>query len=688
MDEQEFFQDFQQRISADAAAQLGFTLEAFMSQFANAMEETGDSDGFHFCHLQQRGIRVDGYWLASEDDDPSLGKELNLFLADYASREEMESLTHTDAMISFNRLTNFFSAACGNRLELEETTPEYRLAKAIYDDQADIRTVHCFLCSERQLSQRVKELPRTKISETSVAYHIWDITRLYQQEQAREQIEPIEIDFSQLCAKKLVCIKAYEDETCKSYLASIPGAVLADIYDQYGARLLEQNVRSFLQARGKVNKGIRTTILQEPQMLFAYNNGITATAQEVELKQSNEGLCLGVVKDLQIVNGGQTVASLFHTRRKDKADLSKTAVQMKLSVLKGESEEIEQVIPRISQYANTQNRANAADFFSNHPFHIRMEEISRRLWAPPKGDAQRGTKWFYERARGQYADAQSKMTEAELRSFKRQCPKNQKFTKTDLAKYENVWDASPATVSLGAQKNFARYAERIGTEWKQKEQNFNDAYFRRAAARALCFKSTERLVSAQPWYAGYRANVVAYALALLAEICREHEQSVDFNRIWQAQSVPEAILKTLAITAKAAHDHLINPPVEGQNISEWAKRPRCWAIFQLQAKPMAKRIPTEFWDMLISSEEQQQQEADARKGRKVDDDIDAETKVVQTDPARWATILAAAEPLSLTPKELGILNTALRMHSGGKPPSAKQSAVLLELLTKAYENGI
>jgi len=198
--------------------------------------------------------------------------------------------------------------------------------------------------------------------------------------------------------------------------------------------------------------------MNEPYMFFAYNNGITATAQEVETNVSETGLQITRIKDLQIVNGGQTTASLFHTRRKAKAPLDGIFVQMKLAVI--DSQESETVVPRISEYATTQNRVNAADFFSNHPFHIRMEEFSRRIWAPAKQGEQRETKWFYERARGQYADAHAKLTPGEQRRFKAENPKSQMITKTDLAKFENVWDEHPKWVNLGAQKNFAQYAKR------------------------------------------------------------------------------------------------------------------------------------------------------------------------------------------------------------------------------------
>ena len=104
-------------------------------------------------------------------------------------------------------------------------------------------------------------------------------------------------------------------------------------------------------------------------------------------QDTNEFLC----------DGGQTTVSLFHTRKRDKADLSQIFVQMKLSVI--DSQQSEMVVPKISEYANTRNRVNAADFFSNHPFHVSMEGFSRRIWAPAQEGAPRETRWFYERMR-------------------------------------------------------------------------------------------------------------------------------------------------------------------------------------------------------------------------------------------------------------------------------------------------
>ncbi|MEZ5461921.1 AIPR family protein [Dokdonella sp.] len=151
----------------------------------------------------------------------------------------------------------------------------------------------------------------------------------------------------------------------------------ADLYEKFGARLLETNVRGFLSERGKVNRGIRSTIQNSPQMFFAYNNGLTATASSVELDEDNSRIL--DIKDLQIVNGGQTTASLFWARKKHKADLGSVSVQMKLSVIPDSlGDSFDEIVGKISEYANSQNKVSEADLSANRGFHREMEKISRR----------------------------------------------------------------------------------------------------------------------------------------------------------------------------------------------------------------------------------------------------------------------------------------------------------------------
>lgn len=466
----------------------------------------------------------------------------------------------------------------------------------------------------------------------------------------------------------------------------MPASVLARLYDRYSARLLEQNVRTFLQARAQVNKGIRATILTEPHMFFAYNNGVTATAQAVETRVKDGHLQIIGMTDLQIVNGGQTTASLFHTQRKDKADLSGIFVQMKLSVI--DSEQSEMIVPRISEYANTQNRVNAADFFSNHPFHVRMADFSRRIWAPAQQGAQRETKWFYERARGQYIDAQSKLTPGEQKRFKAEYPKPQMFTKTDLAKFENVFDDHPKWVNLGGQKNFAKYAQRIGKEWEKSSDGFNELYFKRAIARGILFRATEKLVSDQPWYnGGYRANIVAYTLAVLGEITRIHDKSLDFQAIWNSQQVDDTLSAALAAVAAQVNEDIIHPPQGISNISEWAKKDGCWSRIKDRISEIEEHLTDEFWGSTVSTDESRSEVRSAKKVQKIDNGIEAQKQVLSIPATEWIRIHKSLLAKNvLTEKEIGILTIAAQIPQ--KIPTERQCGILLDTIEKAKKEGI
>ncbi|WP_080420713.1 AIPR family protein [Burkholderia ubonensis] len=680
---EEFFHDFRQELLASAEAYGSFQLSEFMELVANELIETGFVEGFELCHFRaQRGMRVDGYWFNDEG-------VLDLFIADFDARDRLTSLIRTDVIAAFKRVSNFFEASINKGLAngLEVTSPEYGLARQIADRRDKIRQLNLVLFSERTLSEKIQAIPDTEVAGVPATLHIWDISRLHRQRSSRGHKEPLDLDFEQMFSAGVPCLPAHLGaEAYQSYLMVMPAENLATLYEKFGARLLEQNVRTFLQARGNVNQGIRTTILNEPRMFFAYNNGITATAQGIETKTTAAGLVITRMLDLQIVNGGQTTASLFHTRKRDRADLSHIFVQMKLSVI--DSQQSETVVPRISEYANTQNRVNAADFFSNHPFHVRMEGFSRRMWAPAQKGLQRETKWFYERARGQYADAQSKLTPGEQRRFKTEHPKTQMFTKTDLAKFENVWDDHPRWVNLGSQKNFARYAGRIGTEWEKSSDQFNEFYFKRAVARALIFRATERIVSGQPWYnGGYRANIVAYTLAILSELARRRRASINYLSIWNTQAINSVLEVTIAIISRVVSEDIIRPPTGISNISEWCKREACWTRIQTRITDIEKLLPAELYDQLLSLDDQATEVRAAKQTQKVDNGIEAQRHILAVPAGEWTRLYRAlTEKDLLAPKEIGIIKIAMQIPA--KLPTEKQCAILIDILERGWEEGI
>ena len=571
---EETFEELRQEVLEAAVANSDFVRREFLHALGRELELADVIEELVPCDPPNvRGMGIDAYGFNSDEG-------LDLFIADHQARDNLETLTKTEVGRLVRQLTNFFSAAFSKKLHLslEDTSEVYAVARAISERGAELGRIRLFVISERQLSERYEAVDINQFDgQIPVSLQIWDIGRLHRLRTSKGQKEPIEIDFAALLGSPLPCLPAHlKDASYRSYLVAMPGSLLADLYARYGTRLLEQNVRAFLQARNKANRGIRTTILEEPSMFFAYNNGITATASRVEIEEDGGKTVIGALKDLQIVNGGQTTASLFHARRKEKADLSDVFVQMKLTIIA--DDRVEELVPRISQFANTQNTVNAADFFSNHPFHIRMEEFSRRIWAPAKADEQLETHWYYERVRGQYDEEQARLDAPTKRRFLRQYPKSQLVRKLLLAKFENVWDGDPVIVNLGGQKNFAAYAERIAAEWNANPESFDEAYFRRAITRAILFKSVEKVVSAQPWYAGgYRANIVAYSIALLAHVLEARHLTLDHERIWKDQMIESELTETMAKISSLVNKTLTGSDRGLANVTEWAKKEACWA---------------------------------------------------------------------------------------------------------------
>ncbi len=678
-----FFHDLRQDTLADSEVHNDFLETEFLTTLSSELEESGIIAGFENCHYRAlRGMRVDGYWFRDG------GSVLDLFILDFENRDSLESLTRTDISSIYKRLENFFIASAEKKLyeSLEETSQGYGLARDIWDRKKGFRRINMILMSERKLSERIQEIEDKAHNNWHFSYDIWDISRFFRHQTSKGSKEELIVDFKERYNQCLPCLPAHLQNTdYESYLLVMPAEIIADLYDRYGGRLLEQNVRCFLQARSNVNKGLRATIRHDPEMFFAYNNGITATAKEIVTEKTETGLSISQIKDLQIVNGGQTTASLFHTRRKDDAKLEKIFVQMKLSIV--DDEKSETIIPKISEYANTQNKVNAADFFSNHPFHIRIEDFSRRLWAPLKKGEIRETKWFYERARGQYNDAQSKMKSSEKKKFKAEYPKPQMFAKTDLAKFENVWDEKPTFVNLGAQKNFAKYAERIGKKWATNQDRFNELYFKTVIARAIIFRKTEKLISSQPWYqGGYRANIVYYTLAMLSEYCKLKNASIDFIHIWKHQEIPMALVKSIEIVGKLVSDDISMPPEGVSNISEWCKKNACWDSLKEKVSGLSIALPEDFDSVLVSTKDLEEEVKNAVKTQKTDNGIDAQKEVCSVPPEKWKEMIEwGIKERIVSTKDIGILKVATQIPS--KLPTEKQSLYLMKKLKIFQENG-
>ena len=553
----------------------------FFRIFGELAADNGDCADLVYAAIRRDGARpyqVDAY---AFDKDSG---ELHLAICDMRGGVELENINADAIDRNFKRLSRFCEKVDSgfDLLEMEETSAEFELVQYLKENQKYISRVRCILFTDAKLSTRRKTLEAKSVFGVETTHNVLDFSRYIDILQSKGGAEPIELNLLEVNnGKGLPCLAAHSaKQSYQAYLTVMPGALLAKIYGLYGARLMEQNVRTFLQARTKANKGIITTATDEPGMFFAFNNGITATASSVELtKTKNGGQSITKLGNLQIVNGGQTTASLLYALDRGTADLASVFVQMKLSIIK--PEEIETLVPRISRYSNTQNRVSEADFFSSHPFHIEMQKLSRQVQVPVAGGSLSTTRWFYERARGQYRNEGYMRSPSERTRFETMFPKKQLLVKTDIAKYQLTFRLKPHVVSGGAQKAFLAYAEEIANLWEKTPQDVNEHFFKQTVAKAIVFRGVDRMVGRAEWYRndrGYKANIVTYAIAkFLYEIRESRKAEIDLELIWKTQSVPDELMQTFETIAIGVKNVLRSPPPGITNVSEYAKRQGCWA---------------------------------------------------------------------------------------------------------------
>lgn len=572
------FADFRDDLLREAEVSGDPQRAAFFRIYGEMAADNGDTADLVYTPASREGAKpyqVDGYaW------DVERG-ELHLAVCDYNPEPDLQTV-HADRIDHlFKRATRFceLSGDPAFVYSLEESSPAFELATLICQARDRLSRVRCTIFSNARLATRRKTLEAGTVLGAQITCNIIDFARYLDILGAQGGSEPIELDVRELNGKLLPCLEAHDgDSNCHSYLIVMPASLLARAYGLYGSRLMEQNVRTFLQARTKTNQGIINTASESPDMFFAYNNGITATAGGLDVETDEAGnRGIARIRNLQIVNGGQTTASLLYASDRGRADLSRVFVQMKLSVIA--PERLDEVVPLISRYANTQNKVSEADFFSNHPFHVEMQKISRRLAAPVAAGSLSATKWFYERTRGQYRNDTAMRSAADKRRFEAEFPPSQVIQKTDAAKYHVSFIPEPHIVSLGAQKCFLEFAKEVGKRWEESRPSFNDTYFRDLVSKAIIFRWLDHSIGKAEWYKadrGYKANIVTYTLGWLVSHLRMANREIDFDRVWKLQDVPEELAECLNRLAPVIAAILKSPPATHSNVSEYAKTPLCW----------------------------------------------------------------------------------------------------------------
>ncbi len=672
---EEFHEDFLQSILSDAESRGLMKPQSFFENVCEELTNSGDlTKNYTVAEYTKRGLEIYGY---DYDDERNI---LSLIVHQFFQEEEIQTLTTNHVTVKFNRLKTFLiKCFSGLYREMEETSESYSMAYNIFNyyNKQKIGKIRLIILTDGKITRNLTVLPSEVIENINIEFRVIDIEYIYKIYLSEFNAGEFEIETNLPFLETDTGSTEYQ-----SYLSVVTGDFLYNIYAKYGQKLLEQNVRTFLQFRGNVNKGLRNTIEYRPEMFFAYNNGITVTASSIELNADGN---ISKIKNFQIVNGGQTTSSIYAAKKTSKLDISKISVQMKLSVVK-EKENQNDFVSKVSEYANTQNKVNKSDFFSNSPFHKEFKDYSKRIWVSVIGGSQKRTHWFYERVRGEYLNEQAYLTPSKKKQFQLENPKNQRIDKTLLSKSENVWLQKPDIVSRGAQYSFASFAESITNKLEKDEQAITENYFKEAVARVILFRAVERLISNAGWYdGGFRAQSVAYTISYLSYIVQRTGKYLNFNKIWEMQELPSNLISLVNTISKEVYNKIIDPPEGFANISQWAKRQQCWE----NIKNMGLNLHLAD-ELLIDKVEQKYIKRDDKKNKKIDMGIDTQIKVVKTNILTWKKLFEYYSKYekehSLSSMQIDILK---KMSNGRITlPSEKQSKILYQLYEQAKDEGV
>lgn len=619
------------------------------------------------CHYEggraSGTVKVNGYGIPDEDS------RLDVFITLYVGpSDHVSTVNATDVDAAFRKLERFVGKARDAlHHELDPASDMFLMSEHIHRMREQIDRVCFYFFTNALLVQRKEKERKSDVFGLQATYEVWDLERLRRLRESGTSYEALNVDFRNQPAGGLPCVVLGADMAAfQTSVTLFPGKLLADLYDEHGARLLELNVRSYLQARRKVNAGILKTLRECPEDFMAYNNGITVVAEEIvfgDLSDGSRGIL--ELRGMQIVNGGQTTASIHRAAKDFQADLSRVFVQGKVTVVS--PERFQEVVPLISRFSNSQNKVTESDLSANHAFHVGVERVSRREWTPDQKSM-----WFYERARGSYqtAKVQEGTTPALKRRFEERYPSRQRFNKEDLARFENAWQGLPHIVSHGGQKNFVHYMQKLGAYeegWEPTREMYH--HF---VAKGILFREVQRAVRIDPTITAYQINVVAYTAALVAD---KTARRINLDAIWQMQKLSDALSELIASWAPVIFQHL--PDIanrEGRHIGESFKRLACWEHIRSLDLRVSRSLEAELVDITGLQEGETPLRRDGRPLTPGDQNNIA--RCVELDEKQWLAIAEwGQQSEELANWQRGIARTLAGYAAEGwtKLPSQKQA---------------
>lgn len=686
-------------ISIDSDNDRVFPEESYFEYVSDLLSESGILDNVEYCPYRntRRGLRIDGYsWNALERT--ICGIVVNF----HNDPDVVETLTNSEIQETGKRVARFFENVTNTQFveALDPTDPGRVAAADISQNLDEAVKFRIVFITDQTLSTRVKKLSIDDILGKDTSIEVWDLERIMGLDETPGEYEEFNVDLEALGGRIRALPANLSEQGFSTYLAVMPAKLLSNIYDEYGQRLLESNVRTFLDFRAATNRGMRKSLVTEPDHFFAYNNGLTVTATAIKTSHDSGQLMIESLENMQIVNGGQTTAAIYFSPREkggikgsekthnySDIDLDKVYVQMKLTVIE-EKDRADLMKANIATFANSQNSIQQSDLVSNHPFHLNIETRSRQQLMPA-GEAGLSTKWFYERARGQYSTKRRALNGKALSRFDTEYPKKQVFTKTDMAKYENTWRMKPYLVKRGAQANLKALGLEIIREFEKNESTFGAAFYNDLIAKMILFRMVDAAVLQASWYKeerGLKAEIVTYSIALLRHALLQKKKDIDLASIFKRQAASQALLDFAVELAQIIRESITNPNFTGgvSNPSEFCKSEKGWKLIQ-----SIEVDTSSLGEGDILSADQVSVAAEERKGvNEVAKTISGMDYVLGVSEKEWD--LLADFNTQIYPrnhKNVGIPRKCAGIHRGGGVPTDRQLKLAKEIREGAYSAG-
>lgn len=582
----EFARDFMDLVKEEAAENGTSVEQQFTENVLEYIKEEGAavSPELFFCVNKDcsRPTENDYYKINAFDYSESAGI-LDLFITSYIEGEGLNELSKKKIELAHNSLMHFLTKSLKDDkmyqkylIEDAEVSEVIETIRSEFKNKS-ISLIRFFVLSNGQLKIDYNMPAEIVVGDNTFdfEFNIWDISAIRNSEIAAQHDGAIIVDFETEFANSIECLEMSESNGVKSYLAIMPAVILAKVYKQYKTRLLNQNVRNYLGGTIKVNKGMAKTLREDPSMFFAYNNGISSTASKVDVKQDEGGKqYITTVTNWQIVNGGQTTNTIFNMHNRG-FDLKNAHVTLKISEINFDDEKKKSIaISDIARYANSQTQIKESDLAANIDYMLKLDEISKSEWTPANS-ARKNTQWFFERMRGQYDNAKGEPRTKKAKDFINQHPKRQRFTKTDIAKWEMAWAIRPDIASKGGEQSFDFFHK---TQLKIDSIEVDKNYFHHLIAKAIIYQTIADICK-QSGIKGYINIICNYVLSTLSWKSRGN---LDLDYVWNHQEIHPSMRISIEQATDIVNKYILKLGQEGLNPSVKAKKDTFWKEITLR----------------------------------------------------------------------------------------------------------